>query len=35
MTLYGSFPIDLSTNLDPLGEIDVVTPQPVVTVAVV
>ena len=34
-TLYGSFPIDLSTNLDPLGEIDVVTPQPVVTVAVV
>lgn len=32
-TLYGSFPIDLSTNLDPLGRIDVFTPEPVITVA--
>lgn len=31
--LYGSFPIDLSTNLDPLGRIDVLTPEPVITVA--
>lgn len=31
-TLYGSFPIDLSTNLDTLGQIDVLTPEPVITV---
>lgn len=32
-TLYGSFPIDLSTNLDPLGRIDILTPEPVITLA--
>lgn len=32
-TLYGSFPIDLSTNLEPVGQIEIVIPEPVVSVA--
>ena len=31
-TLYGSFPIDLSTNLEPVGQIEIVIPEPVVSV---